>query len=60
MNDRIATHEEVLELLTEQARAGSVTASAALARELRARPPEDEDQVGTAIDRILGKPGQQD
>ena len=55
MKDKIASHEEVLELLTEQARNGSVTASAALARELRAHPPEQEDEVGNAIDRILAK-----
>jgi hypothetical protein len=34
--DDIATHEEALRLLTKQARAGSIQATVALARELRA------------------------
>jgi len=55
MKDKIATHEEVLELLTEQARNGSVTAAAALERAIRARPPEQEDEVSKAIDSILAK-----
>jgi hypothetical protein len=35
----IPTYEEVLELLAEQARAGSVTATVALERVLRYGPP---------------------
>ncbi len=50
---KIASHEEVLEILSEQARKGSVTAAAALERALRARakeePPDD------LLDRILAK-----
>jgi hypothetical protein len=51
----IATHDEVLEILTEQARKGSVTAAAALERALRAAAKQEEDEVGNAIDRILTK-----
>jgi hypothetical protein len=48
----IATREEVLQILTAQARKGSVTAAAALERALRARDQE-ENEVDRAIDRIL-------
>ena len=41
----IATREEALALLTDHARKGSSTAAAALARELRAREAETEDQA---------------
>ena len=41
----IATREEVLALLTDQARNGSPTAAATLARELRVRETEREDQA---------------
>jgi hypothetical protein len=51
----IATHDEGLEILTEQARKGSVTAAAALERALRAAAKQEEDEVGNAIDRILTK-----
>jgi hypothetical protein len=50
----IATHEEVLRILTEQARNGSVTAAAALARELRAAEKR-ESEVDDAIDSILAE-----
>jgi hypothetical protein len=39
MTDDIASYEEVLGILTEQARAGSVTAAVALERVLRLDPP---------------------
>ena len=53
---KIASHEEILEILSEQAREGSVTAAAALERALRNTPNEHpEDEVGDAIDRILAK-----
>jgi hypothetical protein len=56
----IATHEEVLELLSEQARKGSVTAAAALERALRHRD-EYHGDVGDEIDGILSRtPGQAD
>ena len=42
----VATREEVLALLTDQARKGSPTAAAAPARELRVRDPETEDEPG--------------
>ena len=57
----IATREEVLALLTDQARKGSPTAAAALARELRVRDPEteetEEDQaLVQELDRIISRP----
>ena len=53
---KIASHEEVLEILSEQAREGSVTAAAALERSLRnMRDKDDADEVGDAIDRILAE-----
>jgi hypothetical protein len=39
----ILTYEEVLGLLSQQAREGSVTAAAALERVLRPGPDDDED-----------------
>ena len=52
MNEpEIATREEVLALLTDQARKGSVTAAAALARELRAMDKKQENEVDAAIAR---------
>jgi hypothetical protein len=51
MNE-IATREEVLEMLTEQARNGSITAAAALERALRLGGGQQDD-VEEAIDRIL-------
>lgn len=51
---KIATLEEVLELLTEQARKGSVTAAAALERALRARAKENEgDDLDRELDRLM-------
>ena len=58
MNEpEIATREEVLALLTDQARAGSVSAAAALARELRAMDKKQENEVDAAIDAILAREG---
>jgi hypothetical protein len=48
--NEIATYDEVLELLTAQARSGSVTAAVALERLLRNGPPES---IHDAFDRIL-------
>lgn len=42
-DQEIVTHEEVLRILSEQARNGSVTAAVALERALRARPLTGED-----------------
>lgn len=50
---KIASVEEVLELLTDQARKGSVTAAAALARELRATAKKQGSEIDAAIDAIL-------
>jgi hypothetical protein len=53
---QIATRDEVLEILTEQARNGSVTAAAGLAREVRARDREyGQQELDETIDRILGR-----
>lgn len=49
----IGTREEMLQILTEMARNGSVTAATTLVRELRQDEEEPEDEVGAAIDRIL-------
>ena len=50
----IATREEALALLTDHARKGSATAAAALARELRAREAETEDQaLDEELDRLI-------
>ena len=48
---KIASHEEVLELLSEQARKGSVTAAAALERALRTAAKEHKEE--DAFDRAL-------
>ena len=45
---KIASHEEILEILSEQARKGSVTAAAALERALRARAKADPDNSTTS------------
>jgi hypothetical protein len=50
---KIATYAEVLELLTDQARNGSVTAAAALERVLR--PNADERDIDAEIDRIIAE-----
>jgi hypothetical protein len=53
---KVLTHEEVLVILSQQAKAGSVTAAAALERALRAIERKKEaDPVGDAITRILNE-----
>ena len=50
----IATREEVLALLSDQARKGSPTAAAALARELRVRDAETVDRaLDEELDRLI-------
>jgi hypothetical protein len=49
---KFLTHDEVLEILSQQAREGSVTAAAALERALRACA-KGQDEVYETIDRIL-------
>lgn len=49
----IGTREEMLQILTEMARNGSVTAATTLVRELRADEEEPKDEVGAAINQIL-------
>lgn len=51
----IGTREEMLQILTEMARNGSVTAATTLVRELRADEEEAKDPVESTIDRILTK-----
>jgi hypothetical protein len=50
----IATREEALALLTEHARAGSATAAAALARELRAEERREES-LDAELEAVLAK-----
>ena len=54
MSEEILTYEEVLALLSEQARAGKVAALVSLERALRPEGPEQED-IDAELDRILGK-----
>ena len=54
---KIASHEEILEILSEQARKGSVTAAAALERALRARAKADPHKFDDELDRLLAKDG---
>ena len=50
----IATREEALALLSDQARKGSPTAAAALARELRVRDTETVDRaLDEELDRLI-------
>jgi len=51
---KILSHEEVLELLSARAREGSISAAIALERALRAADREEGNEIGEAIDRILG------
>jgi hypothetical protein len=50
----VATHDEVMRILTAQARDGSVTAACALERALRAAPIEDED-FDAELERLAGR-----
>jgi hypothetical protein len=50
----VATHEEVMRILTAQARDGSVTAACALERALRAAPRQDED-FDVELERLAGR-----
>ncbi len=54
-NTEIATHDEVLKILTAQASEGSVTAAAALERALRARARGETDELDRELDRLLTK-----
>jgi hypothetical protein len=50
----ILSHEQTLEILSEMARNGSVTATVALARELRLDPGEEgDDELDDELDRLL-------
>lgn len=51
---KILNHDEVLQILSQQAKDGSVTAAAALERALRARKKEAES-IEDELDRILTK-----
>ena len=52
-NPNILTHEQVLEILSSQAAAGSVTAAAALERALRARAREESSDLDNELDKLL-------
>jgi hypothetical protein len=54
MTEEILTYEEVLVLLSEQARAGKVAALVSLERALRPEGSGQED-IDAELDRILGK-----
>lgn len=51
----VGTREEMLQILTEMARNGSVSAATTLVRELRADEDAAKNNVGQAIDRIMTK-----
>lgn len=53
----IRTREEVLQILSEQARKGSISAAVALARALRLDDPDDEDadELGNELDQHLSR-----
>ena len=50
---KILTHEEVLELLSEQAANGSISAAIALERALRQAEQSEKDSGEDELDRIL-------
>ena len=54
-NEKILSHDEVLELLSDRAREGSISAAIALERALRAKDEGEEDEVGEALNRILSR-----
>ena len=49
----IASRDEVLRILTAQARDGNVSATIALARELRAQPSGDDFDFEAELDRLI-------
>jgi hypothetical protein len=51
----LPTYDDVLRMLAEKAGQGSVSAMVALERALRHQVPEDDDEVGREIDRILAE-----
>ena len=51
----ILSHEQTLEILSEMARSGSVTAAVAIARELRLDPGDEEDELDDELDRLLSR-----
>lgn len=54
----ILTREEVLQILSEQARKGSISAAIALEWALRLDDPEDDDgddELGDELDRLLSR-----
>ena len=53
MTEKILTHEQVLEILSQQAKDGSVTAAAALERALRARERALSESAENELDRLL-------
>jgi hypothetical protein len=53
--DEILTHREVLLILSQQARDGSVTAASSLERALRAADRQKHDALDDEFARMLGK-----
>jgi len=51
--DKILTYEQVLEILSEQAREGSVTAAAALERALRSAKKQQQEHIDDELERLL-------
>lgn len=52
---KILTHERTLEVLSEMAENGSVTAAAALERALRAQQREENDDLDREFERLVSK-----
>ena len=52
---KIASRDEVLEMLTEKARQGYTGAMIALERALRAAERKERDELDTELNRILAK-----
>jgi hypothetical protein len=49
----VASHKEVLELLSEHAREGSISAAIALERALRATQAQEREEVSEVLERII-------
>ena len=52
---KVLTREETLRLLSEMARAGSVTAAVAIARDLRLDPGDEKDELDDELGRLLSR-----
>lgn len=52
--DEILTHEEVLKILSEQARNGSISAATSLERALRAKARDEEESLEDELAKLTG------